>query len=121
MKVAVNCKDGKMRRRMGDADSFRLYEVKDGKVVGTQTIMTPEKHGAELFEILITHGVNVLITDGAGMSEIFHVRFNRIKMYGGVTGDADKAVEDLIAGRLEEHALASGGALMGGGGGGVCD
>ena len=50
---------------------------------------------------LADNKVDSLICGGIGGGAQMALAANGIKLYGGVTGDADKAVEALLAGELE--------------------
>ena len=47
MKVAVTYEDGKVFQHFGHTEYFKIYDVKDGKVVGSEIIPTDGSgHGA---------------------------------------------------------------------------
>ncbi len=57
-------------------------------------------HGA-LAMFLMIEGVNVLICGGIGMGAQNALRSMNIALFGGVSGDADAAVEQYLNGSLE--------------------
>lgn len=65
------------------------------KIVGTEG----SGHGA-LAGFLKAEGVDTLICGGIGGGAQNALAEAGIKLYGGVSGDADKAVEELMAGTL---------------------
>ena len=75
MKIAVTYEDGQIFQHFGHTEQFKLYNVEDGKV----TVQTVVDAGGE--------GQGALAQAG-------------IRLYGGVKGEADAAVEALLRGEL---------------------
>ena len=100
MKIAVTYENGQVFQHFGRTESFKLYEVEEGKIVSSELI-DPQGagHGA-LARILEEHQVNVLICGGIGGGAQSALAEAGIKLYGGVSGSADEAVKALIEGNL---------------------
>jgi len=78
MRIAVTYENGEIFQHFGHTEEFKVYDAQDGKVVA--------------FEV-----VN---TNGQGHGALAGV-LTALKLYGGVSGSADAAVEALLAGKLD--------------------
>ena len=100
MKIAVTYENGEIFQHFGHTEQFKLYFVTDGKITDTQIVDTlGSGHGA-LAGLLSTFGVDTLICGGIGGGAQAALANAGIKLYGGASGDADAAVEALLAGEL---------------------
>lgn len=100
MKIAVTHKNGQIFQHFGHTEQFKLYEVEDGKIISSKVIDTNgQGHGA-LAGLLSSIGADTLICGGIGGGAQAALAEAGIKLYGGVTGSCDVAVEALIAGTL---------------------
>ena len=100
MRIAVTYDNGEIFQHFGHTEQFKLYEVQDGKVVRSQVIDTlGSGHGA-LAGFLRLHEVTVLICGGIGGGARMALEQAGIKLYGGVQGSADAAVQAFIDGKL---------------------
>ena len=100
MRIAVTYENGQIFQHFGHCGSFKLYEVSDGCVTGTQVLdAAGSGHGA-LAGFLKGYEVDVLICGGIGGGARMALDGAGIRLYPGATGDADAAVNDFLAGRL---------------------
>ena len=100
MKIAVTYENGQIFQHFGHTQQFKLYEVLDGKITGTQIVDTNGSgHGAVAL-FLMRHGVDTVICGGIGGGAKAALAGAGIRLYGGVTGEADAAVATLLAGAL---------------------
>ncbi len=100
MKIAVTYEGGQVFQHFGHTQHFKLYQVEDGKVAGSQLLDTQgQGHGA-LAGLLAQAGVDTLICGGIGGGARQALAQAGVKLYPGVTGPADQAVEALLAGTL---------------------
>ena len=100
MKIAVTYEAGLIYQHFGHTAAFKLYEVENGDVVASRVIET-EGHGhGALAGFLKAQGVDTLICGGIGAGAQLALAEAGIKLYGGVRGDADDAVQDLLCGNL---------------------
>ena len=66
MKIAVTYEDGMVFQHFGHTQQFKVYDIEDGKVVGTQVVGTNgQGHGA-LAGFLLSGKVDTLICGGIG-------------------------------------------------------
>lgn len=100
MRIAVTYDNEQIFQHFGHTERFKIYDVEDGKII-TKTIVNTngQGHGA-LSAILNNLKVDALICGGIGGGAQMALAEFGIKLYGGVSGDCDSAVEALIKGEL---------------------
>ena len=101
MKIAVTYDNGSIFQHFGHTEQFKLYEVEEGKVVSSQVVDTNGSGHGALAEILRYLGAEVLICGGIGGGAQMALAEVGIRLFGGVSGDADAAVEAYLAGTLD--------------------
>ena len=100
MKIAVTYEGGEIFQHFGHTSQFKVYDVVDGTVISAQIVNTlGSGHGA-LASFLHMLQSDVLICGGIGGGAQAALAQAGIRLYGGVTGDADDAVADFLAGQL---------------------
>lgn len=100
MKIAVTHENGQIFQHFGHTAEFKVYEVENGKIVCSEVMDTNgQGHGA-LAGFLATIGADVLICGGIGGGAQMALADAGIKLYGGVSGPCDDAVNALLAGAL---------------------
>ena len=100
MKIAVTYESGMVFGHFGHTAEFKIYDVVDGKIVSNEVVDTNGSGHGALAGFLMQRGVDTLICGGIGGGAINSLSNAGIKVYGGVSGDADVAVNDFILGRL---------------------
>lgn len=100
MKVAVTYENGNVFPHFGHTEQFKLYEIEDGKVVRAQVVDTNGSGHGALAGMLSALNVDTLVCGGIGAGAQAALAEAGIRLYGGVSGSADEAVEALLAGRL---------------------
>ena len=101
MKIAVTYDNGNVFQHFGKTENFKVYEVEDNKVVSSEVIgSNGTGHGA-LAGLLAEQGIDVLICGGIGGGAQSALAAAGIKLYGGVSGAADEALEAYLAGKLD--------------------
>ena len=100
MKIAVTYADGLIFQHFGHTQQFKLYEVENGAIVSSQVVDTNGSGHGALAGLLGALNVNVLICGGIGGGAQMALQQAGIALYGGCSGDADTAVEDLLSGTL---------------------
>ena len=100
MKIAVTYENGQVFQHFGHTSQFKVYEVENGTIVSSEIVDTNgQGHGA-LAGFLLGGGVDVLICGGIGAGAQTALAEAGIRLYGGVSGSADEAVDKLLAGNL---------------------
>lgn len=101
MRIAVTYENGEIFQHFGHTEEFKVYDVQGGKVVASEVVDTNgQGHGA-LAGVLTALKADVLICGGIGGGAQMALAAAGIKLYGGVSGSADAAVEALLAGNLD--------------------
>lgn len=100
MKIAVTYDGGEIFQHFGHTQQFKVYDVNNGKVTAAAILdINGNGHGA-LAGFLKKNDVGALICGGIGGGAQNALSEAGIRLYGGVSGDADRAVDDLLAGKL---------------------
>ncbi len=100
MKIAVTYENGNVFPHFGHTEQFKVYEVRDGKVAASQVVATEGSGHGALAEMLSSLKVGTLICGGIGAGAQTALAEAGIRLYGGVSGSADEAVDQLLAGNL---------------------
>ena len=101
MKVAVTYEEnGQVYQHFGHTQQFKLYTVEDGAVRESRVVGTNGTGHGALATLLGQLGADVLICGGIGGGATTALDQAGITLYGGVSGDADAAVQALLEGRL---------------------
>ena len=66
MKIAVTYENGEVFQHFGHTSTFKIYEVKDNKVLSSEIVPTNGSGHGALSAFLEKHGVNKLICGGIG-------------------------------------------------------
>lgn len=101
MRIAVTYENGEVFQHFGHTERFKVYDVEDGEVRVTSLINTNGSGHGALADILKKGSVDILICGGIGSGAKLALSEAGITLYGGVTGNTDKAVEDILAQKLE--------------------
>lgn len=101
MRIAVTYENGQIFQHFGHTGQFKLYDVEDGRIRDSEVADTEgQGHGA-LSGFLSGRNVDVLICGGIGEGAQAALKERGIQLFGGVSGDADEAVEAYLSGGLE--------------------
>ena len=101
MKIAVTYENGQIFQHFGHCGQFKLYDVENGAVLSSQVVSAAGSGHGALAGFLQGLGADYLICGGIGGGARTALAQANIRLYPGVTGDADQAVADLLAGKLE--------------------
>ena len=100
MKIAVTYENGQIFQHFGHTEQFKIYAVEGGKILSSEVIDTNgQGHGA-LAGFLKVIGADILICGGIGGGAQMALAEAGIKLYGGVSGSCDAAVEAFLANDL---------------------
>lgn len=100
-RIAVPYDDGQIFPHFGRTEQLKIYDAENGNAINSELVSTNGYGHGALAEILHTLQADVLICGGIGGGAQAAIISTGIQLYGGVTGDADAAVESLLAGSLE--------------------
>ena len=100
MKIAVTYENGEVFQHFGHTETFKVFEVEDGKIIRSQRIdSNGSGHGA-LASLLAEKGINVLICGGIGGGAQSALAEQGIELCAGASGSVDAAVEAYLKGEL---------------------
>ena len=100
MKIAVTYENGKIFQHFGHTEHFKVYDVEDGQVKSSAILDSGETGHGALATLLKDGGVAALICGGIGGGAQNALAQAGIRLYGGVSGNADEAVQSLLNGTL---------------------
>jgi predicted Fe-Mo cluster-binding NifX family protein len=100
MRVAVTYKNGQVFQHFGHTEIFKVYDIENNKVTVATTVNTNGSGHGALADILKTLNVTALVCGGIGGGAKRALAEAGITLYGGVSGDADSAVEALLQNKL---------------------
>ena len=100
MRIAVTYENGRIFQHFGHTEQFKVYDVEDGKVVSSAVVDTNGSGHGALAGVLTALNADVLICGGIGGGAQMALAAAGIRLFGGVSGDADAAVEAFVAGNL---------------------
>ena len=100
MKIAVTYDNGQIFQHFGHSAQFKLYEVSGGMILNTAVVDTNGSGHGALAGFLKQNGVDTLICGGIGPGAQNALAQAGIQLFGGLSGAADAAVADYLAGKL---------------------
>ena len=101
MKIAVTYENGQIFQHFGHTSQFKVYEIQDNQITSSQVVDTAGSGHGALAGFLMEHGIDTLICGGIGGGAQNALTQAGIKLYGGVAGDADAAVQALLENNLQ--------------------
>jgi len=101
MKIAVSYDQGKVFQHFGHSEEFKIYEVQDGKIVGSEIVKAEGSGHNAMADFLKNSQIDVVLCGGLGGGAESALTEAGIVSCSGVEGDADQAVADYLAGKLE--------------------
>lgn len=104
MKIAVTYENGEIFQHFGHTEQFKIYDAENGKITLSRVVDTNGSGHGALAGFLRAQGVDTLICGGIGAGAQNALAEAGIKLYGGVSGNADKAVQSLLNGELSYNA-----------------
>lgn len=100
MKIAAAYENGQIFQHFGRTEQFKIYNVQDGRIVSSEVVGTNGSGHGALAGILSGLNVEALVCGGIGGGAQAALAAAGIRLYGGVSGGADEAVEALLKGEL---------------------
>lgn len=102
MKIAATYdkETGDVFQHFGHTQFFKIYEISEGKVTGSEVIDNGGFGHHDLAVYLKNLGVEVLILGNRGQGAIDALNNAGLKQYAGVTGSADDAALAFARGTL---------------------
>ena len=100
MRIAVTYENGNVFQHFVHTETFKVYEVEDGKVVSSEIIGSDGKGHGALAGLLSGKGIDVLICGGIGGGAQSALAERGIELCAGAQGNTDEAVEAYLRGEL---------------------
>ena len=100
MKIAVTYENGQIFQHFGHTEQFKLYTAENGKIISSEVVDTNGSGHGALAGLLFALQVDALICGGIGGGAQMALAKAGIRLFGGVTGSCDAAVEALLGGTL---------------------
>lgn len=100
MRIAVTYENGRIFQHFGRTEQFKIYDVQDGRIVSSDVVDTNGNGHRALAGILTGLKADALICGGIGGGARMALEEAGIRLYGGVSGEADEAVQALLKGQL---------------------
>lgn len=100
MKIAVTCENGQIFQHFGHTEKFKVYQAENGQIISSAILSANGSGHGALVGLLKDSGVDILLCGGIGGGAKAALAEMGITLYGGLSGAADKAVEDYLAGTL---------------------
>lgn len=101
MRIAITFENGNVFQHFGHTQQFKIYDVENGQIVREEVVDTNGSGHGALAGLLANIGAEVLICGGIGAGAQNALKEAGVKLYGGVSGNADDAVHAFINGNLD--------------------
>ena len=101
MRIAVTYENGYIFQHFGHSAQFKVYDVQNGRIEASEIVDTNGSGHGALASLLSGLNADALICGGIGGGAQMALAAAGIRVFGGVSGDADEAVEALLAGVLD--------------------
>ena len=96
MRIAVTYENGNIFQHFGHTEQFKIYDIENNAVAKSEVKNTMGAGHGALAGFLKDNDVDVLICGGIGGGAKQALSEAGIKLYGGVSGNADTAVDSLL-------------------------
>lgn len=100
LKIAVTYENGEIFQHFGHTEQFKLYDTDGDKILSSEIVGTNGSGHGALAMLLRTLNVDALICGGIGGGAQAALAEAGIRLYGGVSGSCDQAVQALLSGNL---------------------
>ena len=101
MRIAVTYDNGDIFQHFGHTEQFKVYDVDNGVIVASQVVDTNGSGHGALAGVLSALHTDVLICGGIGGGAQMALAQAGIKLYAGVSGNADVAVAAFLNDKLD--------------------
>ena len=101
MRIAVTYEDGQIFQHFGRTEQFKIYDVQDGAIVSSTVVGSGGSGHGALAGVLTALKTDALICGGIGGGAQAALAAAGIRLYGGVSGQADEAVKALLKNELD--------------------
>ncbi len=92
--------NGEVFQHFGRTESFKIYDIEDGKISSSAVIGNGGLSHGGLVQILLDNGVDTFICGGIGGGARNMIESSGIKLLPGASGNADACVQAYLDGKL---------------------
>lgn len=100
MRIAVTYENGQIFQHFGHTETFKIYDIENNQITSSEVVSTNGSGHGALAGVLTALKADILICGGIGGGAQTALAAAGIKLYGGVSGSADEAVNAFLAGNL---------------------
>ncbi|WP_283609336.1 NifB/NifX family molybdenum-iron cluster-binding protein [Faecalispora anaeroviscerum] len=100
MILAMPYENGNVFQHFGKSKEFQLYEIGEGKILGSRVVSAGENGHSALADMLGGLGVTVLVCGGIGDGAKQALAQWGIRVLAGAQGPVEQVIEDYLADRL---------------------
>ena len=100
MKIIVPIEDEMIYQHFGHTPMFRLYEIEENRIIHTQDYLTSGHGHVIMCQMVFDLVATVVIAGGYGMPVQEALASHGVRIFGGVSGNADEAVSAYLNGTL---------------------
>lgn len=100
MRIAVTYANGDIFQHFGHTEQFKVYDAENGEIKASQVVETNGSGHGALAGLLAALNAEVLICGGIGGGAQVALSTIGVELRAGVSGSADEAVADYLAGTL---------------------
>ncbi|MDO4481771.1 MAG: P-loop NTPase [Bacillota bacterium] len=100
-RLAVPYDNGSIFQHFGHTEQFKLYDIKNDKILSTYIVDTNGSGHGALAELLMRYQVDILICGGIGGGALSALEECGIGVFSGVDGNSDEAVNAFLGNSLE--------------------
>ena len=100
LRIAVTYDNGRIFQHFGHTEQFKIYDTENGKIIKSEILESNGSGHGALAALLAINKVEALICGGIGAGAQDARRQAGIRLYAGVQGNADAAVNMFIASKL---------------------
>ncbi len=101
MRIAVTYENENIFQHFGHTEQFKVYDVEGGSITDSRIVSSVGSGHGALAGFLSGLSVDAVICGGIGAGAQNALAQAGIKLYGGVSGKADDAVDALLSGKLD--------------------
>ena len=105
MKVALPFSDNQVFAHFGKASAVKIYTIDDNGIAAAEVVPSAGHGHGSMVNLLVRNGVDTVICGGIGGGAVAALAQAGIRLFAGVSGPADEAVEALIKGTLASRRL----------------
>lgn len=103
MRIAVTYENGEIFQHFGHTEQFKIYDVENGNIISSEIVDAGGSGHGALAGVLSALKVDALICGGIGGGAQMALAEAGIKLYGGVSGNADAAADAFASGTLSHN------------------